>query len=413
MAATFINALKLAGVERNRAARILVISTNRWASAGHLSSKLSRVGFEVGLVCPKSSPSRRIRKLDAFFAFRSWSELGSIKRAIEAWSPAFLICTDDEAVNALHRLYYKASKSPEGSAYGGLIELSLGRAASFTTTRSKSELVALAQSLGVRCPLSIVIDDEHALDRVRDTLGFPVFVKADQSSGGDGVRLARNEPELIAAIRELSLPCHWPARIRKGLARLLRFRRLHLKSRAGKKVSVQQPIPGRPVNRAVVCWQGKVLAGITVEAIETLSEFGPSTVVKTIDRPDVAAVAEKIVATLGLSGFLGFDFVRDDANQTWFLEMNPRATPTCHLAVSAGDLVVALFTEIIGSTPEIAIPVVEHETIALFPGELRRSRGRIDRAFCFHDMPADEPDFVRACLRKTLVEKLKAIRKKI
>ena len=69
-----------------------------------------------------------------------------------------------------------------------------------------------------------------------------------------------------------------------------------------------------------------------MEVLATSYLFGPSTIVKIIDHSDVTAAAEAIVAKLGLSGFVGFDFMLDCANKAWFLEMNSRATPTCHIA---------------------------------------------------------------------------------
>ena len=41
-------------------------------------------------------------------------------------------------------------------------------------------------------------------------------------------------------------------------------------------ISLQQYILGRPSNRAVICWKGKVLAGISVEVVELKRECGPA-----------------------------------------------------------------------------------------------------------------------------------------
>ena len=76
-------------------------------------------------------------------------------------------------------------------------------------------------------------------------------------------------------------------------------------------MSLQSYIQGRPANRAVLCWRGKVLAGITIEAIETEPAFGPTTLARIIDHAELAEVAEKIVDNQSLSGFFGFDFVID------------------------------------------------------------------------------------------------------
>ena len=80
----------------------------------------------------------------------------------------------------------------------------------------------------------------------------------------------------------------------------------------------------------MICWKGKVLAGISVEAVEVTQERGPASVVRVIDHLEMATVCEHVVKRLELSGFVGFDFILDCANRAWLLEMNPRVTPICH-----------------------------------------------------------------------------------
>src|SRR5262249_18407867 len=102
------------------------------------------------------------------------------------------------------------------------------------------------------------------------------------------------------------------------------------------KMRLQQYIPGRPSNRAVICCKGKVLAGISVEVVELNHEYGPASVVRLIDHPEMAMVAEHMVECLNWSGFVGFDFVLDSSNQAWLIEMNPRVTPISHFSLANG-----------------------------------------------------------------------------
>jgi hypothetical protein len=46
------------------------------------------------------------------------------------------------------------------------------------------------------------------------------------------------------------------------------------------RVTIQQYLEGRPASRAVLCWQGAVIGGLSVEAAEVSREAGPATVVK-------------------------------------------------------------------------------------------------------------------------------------
>jgi hypothetical protein len=166
---------------------------------------------------------------------------------------------------------------------------------------------------------------------------------------------------------------------------------------AGKPISLQQYIAGRPANRAVACHKGKVLAGISVEVLESVREFGPASVVRIIDHPEMTTATATLVERLCLSGLLGFDFVLDSTNQAWLLEMNPRLTPTCHLLLKGGAggshaRTVTTRDDIFGTVHETGA------TIALFPQELQRSPESQYLRTCQHDIPWEEMEFVRACL---------------
>jgi predicted ATP-grasp superfamily ATP-dependent carboligase len=87
--------------------------------------------------------------------------------------------------------------------------------------------------------------------------------------------------------------------------------------RLRRTISLQEYIVGRPSNRAVICWKGKVLAGISVEAVEVTQERGPASVVRVIDHLEMATVCEHVVKRQELSGFVGFDFILDCANRAW------------------------------------------------------------------------------------------------
>ena len=230
----------------------------------------------------------------------------------------------------------------------------------------------MPESLGVACPKTTLFAD--GLDFAVEDFGltFPVIVKTDDAWGGLGVRIVNDGSALSTAIAELSLPYNFPEKLKRILGQMLRAGPLRQRFGQPRKISIQQYVAGRPCTRAVVCWQGKVLAGVTVDVLATLHEFGPSTVAKVTHRPDVAAAAEKIVAKLGLTGFLGFDFIVDVANNSWFLEMNPRATPTCHICTVNDDLPSSLFAQVTGMKPNDGRCIVDEQAFTLFPSGTRR-----------------------------------------
>ena len=141
-------------------------------------------------------------------------------------------------------------------------------------------------------------------------LTYPIVVKADQSCGGRCVRIVNSEADLPATVWELQTPFTW--RLRRFIGAIFGSRVLRpVMLPLARTISLQQFIEGRPCNRAVICWKGKVLAGISVEAVEVAHENGPASVIRTIDHPEMAMAAERMVKCLELSGFVGFDFILD------------------------------------------------------------------------------------------------------
>jgi len=397
--------------QMDRKIRILVIATNRWFSIGQFLSALIRVGFEVAIICPPGNPIEHIRNLSARYKYRSWRSENSIRNAIADWKPALLVCNDDVAVRELHKMYRQAcieTSCPESAALVNLIQLSLGDPRSFAISTSKSRQISVALTLKIACPPTTVLNAYQDLDRHLGHLIYPALVKSDQSWGGRGVRTVHTDRELLQAILELSFPHDWPKSLKWLVARALTAVPVVWRPPLPQDLNFQSYIGGRPANRAVVCWQGKILAGITVEAIETDSEFGPTTLARIIEHAEITETAEKIVESQRLSGFLGFDFVLDHANRAWFLEMNPRVTPACHLRFRAPSLAAALFLKLTGEQPSSEIREVPEDMIALFPNRVSTKSGQYSY---FDDVPEEEPAFVKACRRAQFRRKILGWRK--
>jgi glutathione synthase/RimK-type ligase-like ATP-grasp enzyme len=384
--------------------RVMVISTNHWPRSARLPLSLGKIGFNVAAVSPRTSVTRKISGIRAHYDFHSWSASRSIVRAIEDWSPDLLVCSDDWAVDELHQLYVNNRFSKNSSqTVTDLIETSLGDPAGFEIARDKSKFLIFAQSVGVRCPATVVLPTDHFPERELDVGPFPAVLKVDRSFGGRGVRFAYDKHSGRSAFWELQFPTNHPTALKRLYARVI----VKLPSRwvplPRRTVSRQQRIVGRPANIALVCLGGRVLAGICVEAIETLSHCGPATVVRVIDNLEITATAETLVKRLNLSGFVGFDFILDAAGHAWLIEMNPRVTGTSHLCAGDINLSAALWKHLTGSTAGLPASHVKSELpIALFPQELERCPHSPHLAHAYHDVPWDQPEFVEACLRSAM-----------
>jgi glutathione synthase/RimK-type ligase-like ATP-grasp enzyme len=282
--------------------------------------------------------------------------------------------------------------------------LSLGPATSFPAMRNKSGFLARVEIEGLRSPRMIVIPATRAFESLSADLIYPIVVKADQSYGGRCVRIVSGDADLRATVWELQTPTMSRAIFRRFFGAILGSEALvPFMLPLRRTISLQQYIPGRPSNRAVICWKGKVLAGISVEVVEEEHKYGPASVVRLIDHSEMAIVAEHMVKRLDMSGFVGFDFVLDSSNQAWIIEMNPRVTPICHFSLADGtNLAESLYTQMTGLRPLSRLARINRGLIALFPGEIVRSPSSEYLQSCQHDVPWNEPEVVRSVLNQAL-----------
>jgi hypothetical protein len=381
----------------------LVIATYKWPLAARISLALAQVGFRVAVVSPVGNLVRTVRAIEAHYNYSHRQASSSIKRAIEAWSPNLLVCSDDPAVYQLHQLHRQASNAADdgnAKALVDLIEASLGDPNSFEIATANSRLIRCARKNGIRCPSSTPIPDFRILGKELGGAKYPIVIKADGSFGGRAVRVVNNRDNAWEGIRELVLPFLWPGPIKRLLGRMLP---LSLVARLvqARTLYLQDHIVGRDANRAVACWRGEVLAGLSVAALETLYPHGPATVIQIIDHPEMAASAANLVKCLKLSGFIGFDFILDTANKAWLLEMNPRVTSISHLCLTDGtNLPGAIFSQITAVKPNVNASIAKDNTIALFPQEFGRSNRSEYLVSSYHDVPWSEPEFVYACLNQ-------------
>jgi len=111
--------------------------------------------------------------------------------------------------------------------------------------------------------------------------------------------------------------------------------------------------------------------------------------------------AETMVHELNLSGLLGFDFMLEaHTGNAYLLEINPRATQVGHLMLGPGrDLPAALCAAVSGDPLRAHPAVTENDTISLFPQEWIRDPASEFLRSSYHDVPWDEPELVRACVR--------------
>lgn len=384
------------------APKILIVTTVHWPATSRLGVALSRSGFAVGAVAPTPHQLHKLKDLAA--GFTCLPHLGfatTVSRAIEQWSPDLIVPGDDLALSCLHELHARAERGlghdPQGMA--ALIETSLGDPRHYGVIEKKSEFAPLAVAEGLRVPETVIVGDVDDLRRHMAGGAFPRVLKVDGSWGGLGVRIVHSPAEALAAYQKLVAPPKW-ATIAKQVFQELNFTPLRnrLDGRAS-VVTLQAYVSGRPANRAVACWKGEVLAGLSVEVVKTDGATGPASVVRVVDHPEMAEATARLVRRLGISGFCGVDFILDAAGGAHVIELNARTTTLCYLALDeSSDMVGALYAQMAGAARR-RLASIRHDLIAFFPHELWRDRQSKFLFSAYHDVPWDEPQLIAAYLQ--------------
>ena len=325
---------------------------------------------------------------------RPRNPLAAVERAIQKVGPDIVVPTDDQSVLVLHALH---RRRPELRA---LIERSLGDAASFDIVACRSRLLGLAAELGIRVADGCeVTSAEQALEAFEKYKPVAVM-KADGTNNGAGVRLVRSGSEASAVVhgntsmRSLAVAMKQRVIDRNPLAMWA------WRQQPTAALSAQRLIPGRPANILVACLRGKVLAEVSVEALATEGETGAALAVRRIEDEEMSRAARVLAARLGMSGFFGLDFIREEAtNSPYLLEMNPRATQLSYLPLADGSLADVLVAGLTASG-EQSKPrnPLGQDAIVIYPRaiELGLDYGALPDAYI--DTASDRPALQRALL---------------
>jgi len=380
---------------------VLIAATFRWFPTARLGMALANAGFAVAAVCPPRHPICSIRTVSKLQVYRGLNALASFSEAIAKVNPHIVIPCDDLAVQHLHQLYGRERlRGARGEAVCALLERSLGASASFSILGARAPFMKLAEEEGIRVPATAIVANDDELRARISEWDLPIVLKSDGTSGGDGVRIARSLDEAQQAFRTLQAPPLLARAVKRALLdqdtrwvwpSLLRRR---------STVNAQAFVAGSEATSTVACWQGTVLASLHFEVLSKQDASGPSTVVRLIEHPEMSAAAERMVRRLNLSGMYGFDFMLEaQSSKAYLIEINPRATQVGHLTLGPGrDLPAALYAALTGRPIQESSPVTDKDTITLFPHEWLRNPESPFLRSSYHDVPWEEPEFVRLCV---------------
>lgn len=356
--------------------RPMILTTMRWFSTARLAHALTEAGFSVSTCAPRSHALDLVDGLTYQGRFNRLRPIRSISNAIRGARPDIVVPDDERALTLLRRLYHEAqADDPEMAA---LISRSLGKEEDWRSLSSRSGLNDEVLSWGVpgvSTPVTRVIEDAGMLDEWIAGEGLPTVLKTDGSWGGRGVAIVRETSDLRSVWWTISNP--------PGLTRTLKRTLLDGDTasaamwarRTRPAVNAQQFVSGREAIATVACVDGAVSALMCFEVVKATAARGPAAIVRLIEHAGMAETARQLVKRYGLSGFYGLDFMISDDGPAQLLEVNLRATPTCHLLVEGG--------------------YVPGQIVRLFPVDLIHSDPGTDTRGLL-DLPLHAPSLIRA-----------------
>ncbi len=399
---TLVQSAEQTGRSTKMKPTVLVFATTRWFSTARLAVALARAGYNVEALCCSRHPLGKTSAVQRIYAYHGLMPSRSLTHAISASRPDLIVPGDDLATQHLHDLYdRKRLEGDEGEPVCALVERSLGAPDGFPVVRARASFMESARQEGIRVPGTQAILNDKDLACWLAQSGFPTVLKANGTTGGVGVRIVNTVEEAESAFRRLQNPPLLARAVKRALMDADRSLLLPSLLRRKHVVNGQMFVPGQEATSMIACWEGKVLASLQFEVFKKRGPSEPATVIRLIENAEMAHAAERMTGRLKLSGLHGFDFMLEEHTQkAYLIEINPRATQVGHLTLGPDhDLPAALYAAISGEAIQTAPKLTEHDTITLFPHEWISDPKSPYLTSSFHDVPWEEPELVRACIR--------------
>ena len=379
---------------------ILIASTSRWFSVARIAMAFGRERFNVDAVCHPGHPVLSTRALRKSYSYNALTPLHSFRTAILSSKAELIIPCDDLAMHHLHRLYELSMNSngaDDSKHLCKVLECSLGNPAGYSITESRDNFMAAVYQEKIRAPETKTLASAEEVETWLSKFGFPAVLKADGTSGGEGVKVVHTLQEARRAYRTLHAPLATIVVAKRAcLDRDWNCVRPWLAQRK-RAVSIQSFVTGLDANMAIACWQGEILSSISVKVLQTWKPKGPATIVRLLENNEMYQAAEKILRKLKFSGLCGLDFMIDKTTgAAYLIEMNARATQTCTLQLGPGrSLITSLCSALTGQPMQETPSKIHGETIALFPLAWHGDTSSQLFQSAHQDVPWEEPELVR------------------
>ncbi len=373
--------------------------TTQWDKIpSRLPKPLSEAGFSFFSLCPADNALARTRYLERHFPLQDVQSSRHVEArlatALRACQPRLIVPGDERTVALLHDIVRQTGEGGGArltAAERATVLASLAPLDRLDAMLMKSDTLDLAVSAGVRVPARMTVDSPEAAVRAAEAIGFPVYLKTSFSWAGRGVTCCHDAAEVQQAMAAAQSPAG--GRLRRGLKGLLGRAWYPTES----EIDVQQAIEGEPAMYCAVAVAGRMVGGFAGVARQTTSSTGPSSVVWVGPHEAMARASAAMIAALGATGFIGFDFMIEPATgEAYLLECNPRPIQVCHLGGHIGaNLCEALRDGLASADSPVAAPSAE-ATVPLFPQEWLRDPLAMTAIGATVDVPWDDPGLLAA-----------------
>ena len=180
---------------------LLVATATRWLGTARIPRPLAAAGFDVALLTPRNSIAEksgfisRIGHVPDHATPMQW--LFAFAAMVKATSPRLVVPCDDMAFRLLQMMILQPPEELQPEVRLGLAVLirdSLGDPAYYRASVEKTLLPVAAAALGVRVPPYAVIADLAAAEAFASVHGYPVVLKRNHSTAGEGVDVVKPNP---------------------------------------------------------------------------------------------------------------------------------------------------------------------------------------------------------------------------
>lgn len=368
---------------------LLVATATQWFGTARMPRSLARAGFEVSLLAPRETLAEksrfiaRTRYLPDNATLRQWVDI--FAEVVRDTAPRLVLPCDDMAF----RLMQTLALSPPGGMrpelhlqLSTLIGDSLGDTRFYRTSVEKTLLPAAAEALGIRVPPYAIINTLAAAQMFANARGYPVVLKRNLSTAGEGVAIVESRDQLDGAF--------------ESLARADPSAVMH--AEAG-TLLIQSLIAGDVHYENTAAWNGSRIAGFAVHRLESADVKGPAAVIRCYRSDEIRDFSSRLVRGLGMTGLFATEYIVErSTGSAYLLEVNRRMTPGMHVGSRIGvDLCLALHSAIQGAamTTRTDIDRDEEYLNVHFPQEwMRDPRSRYLRDYPV-DVPWDEPELFK------------------